>query len=87
MARPESHFKGKDRAKTLRAGMPLVHTSGTDIDNLIKFTLDAMEGVVCMNSSQCVKVIASKLHDNKEDCEGHTVVLVGSGWNERNAVP
>lgn len=47
-----------------------------DVDNLSKFIMDAMNGVVYSDDCQVHILIATKVHDNREACLGRTVVTV-----------
>lgn len=47
-----------------------------DVDNLAKFTMDAMNGVVYPDDKQVVVLVASKLCDNTDECNGRTVVSI-----------
>lgn len=76
LKRPNCHFKGKDRSKPLKSGMPIAHTKTVDVDNLSKFILDAMNEVVYKDDKTCVKLVASKLYDSEGMCNGRTEVVV-----------
>ena len=76
MRRPNEHFKGKDRSKPLKTGLPIAHTIAPDIDNLAKFVLDGMNKLVCQDDKQVVKLTALKLYDSEGGCDGCTVVEV-----------
>ena len=47
-----------------------------DIDNLVKFVLDGVNGLVYKDDKQVVKLVAYKLYDSESDCGGRTVVEV-----------
>lgn len=47
-----------------------------DVDNLAKFTLDAMNGTVYTDDVQVVRLVVTKVYDNKDDCSGRTEVKV-----------
>lgn len=77
MKRPVCHFKGRDRTKSLKSVVSSGWSScGGDIDNLCKFVLDALQGVVYKNDRQVVRLVVSKRKDDKGSCEGRTVVNV-----------
>ena len=75
LPRPITDFVGgkrtpgnlKPAAATDRAA-PLL----PDIDNLIKFVLDALNGLVYEDDRQIVKITAYKLRDNNMTCTGAT---------------
>ena len=56
-ARPKSHFK---KNGTLLPSAPELHTKKPDIDNLIKFVLDALNGYLYVDDSQIISISASK---------------------------
>ena len=76
MRRPNTHFKGKDRLNALRAGLPLAHVAVPDLDNMVKFVLDGMNGLVYQDDKQVVKLVAWKLFDSKGSCIGRTLIEV-----------
>ena len=76
MRRPNDHFKADDRAKGLKRLIPRVRPIKPDIDNLAKFVLDGMNNLVYKDDCQVVKLIAYKLQDSDDQCEGRTVVKV-----------
>lgn len=43
-----------------------------DIDNLLKFAMDALSGLAYQDDKQVVKVMAERLRDNLGQCEGGT---------------
>ena len=80
MKRPQKHFK----PKTKRSFFNIVRRAMTgdwehvlstpDIDNMVKFVLDSLNGVVCDDDRQVVTIIAQKICDDDQECTGHTVV-------------
>ena len=76
MRRPNDHFKSKNRSNSLKTNLPFAHTAKPDVDNLIKFMLDAMNKIVYEDDKQVVKLTACKLYDSEGKCEGRTVVEV-----------
>ena len=59
LKRPKFHYSGKKQEK-LKANAPKRHTTKPDIDNLIKFTLDAMSKHFWYDDKQVISVIATK---------------------------
>ena len=47
-----------------------------DIDNLLKFVLDVMNGLVYADNRQVVKAVAYKLLDDSGTCQGRTELEV-----------
>ena len=56
--------------------LPLFGTICPDIDNLAKFVMDGLNGLIYFNDSQVIKFVTYKLLDSEGDCEGRTVVQV-----------
>ena len=46
MRRPNTHFKDRSRLNALKAMLPFAYVAAPDIDNLAKFVLDGMNGLV-----------------------------------------
>ncbi len=85
MRRPNADFKSNRRANGLKNGLlhlwtNLVSPKRPDIDNMIKFVLDACNGVAHADDAQVCKVVAHKLNDNVGDCSGRTVVSIDLMW-------
>lgn len=76
MRRPNTHFKGKDRSKALKTVLPFAHVAHPDIDNLAKFVLDGMNGLVYKDDKQVAKLVVCKLFDSEGECNGRTTVEV-----------
>ena len=62
----------------LRAGVELEmpHIGTPDTDNLAKFVLDAMQGVVYRNDRVVFSLLAIKVYDNFGSCGGRTAISV-----------
>jgi Holliday junction resolvase RusA-like endonuclease len=75
ISRPNSHFIGNNRNNGIdpshEAKMP---TTQGDIDNFIKFFLDAIDGIFVMDDRYVVKITALKLFTTEQD--GRTVFNV-----------
>ena len=77
MRRPNSDFKGGIRGcGRLKSNLPLVWAICPDVDNLVKFILDALNGVIYKDDKQVVKLEVLKVLDNIGACEGRTLVRV-----------
>jgi Holliday junction resolvase RusA-like endonuclease len=77
MRRPNTDFKSGNRiGGALKAMAPLVRTVSPDTDNLVKFVLDGLNGVMFADDRQVVKLVALKLMDSQGECEGRTVIEV-----------
>jgi Holliday junction resolvase RusA-like endonuclease len=89
MARPLTDFVGRRRAPgNLKASamIPRVVPSGSDVDNMAKFVLDALNGVVYHDDTQVVAMEAYKLADDFMDCSGATVVEI-TGFDIATGIP
>ena len=47
-----------------------------DVDNVAKFLLDCMTGPICTDDRQVVKLIVTKIYDNRDDCFGRTTAKI-----------
>lgn len=64
--RPKSHFNSKGELKKLA---PLKYTKKPDIDNLLKFVLDALNKTLYVDDAQVVSLAGRKLYAEKEGIE------------------
>jgi Holliday junction resolvase RusA-like endonuclease len=79
LKRPNYDFKNGQRgAGRLKGMLPWTRPQVPDIDNLAKFVLDGMNGLVYADDRQVVKLCIYKLLDNEGDCQGRTVVTVSA---------
>ena len=76
MRRPNSDFRRGDRFGGLRDMVARFRPIRPDIDNLAKFVLDGLNGLVYTDDSQVVKLVLYKLMDSEGQCNGRTVVEV-----------
>ena len=58
--RPKSHYGTGKNSNVLKASAPKHHAQKPDIDNVIKSTLDAMNGVLYGDDKQVIRVQAEK---------------------------
>ena len=80
LPRPKYHFVANDPQRKLKA-----HFSGNrfvnkrpDVDNLIKFILDALNGLAYKDDAAVVEIHSIKKWDNDPKNEGSTSILVKS---------
>jgi Holliday junction resolvase RusA-like endonuclease len=79
LKRPNYDFKNGQRGLGRLKGMlPCTRPQVPDIDNLAKFVLDGMNGLVYADDRQVVKLYIYKLLDNEGDCQGRTVIMVSA---------
>ena len=77
MPRPINDFvnRDRDRLRTDCRSTPWVPVH-PDIDNYIKFTLDALRGTILTDDRQVVSIYAWKRRDNNGRCQGMTKLEV-----------
>jgi len=63
MTRPKSHFRTGKYSSILKDNAPTRHTGRPDLDNLIKFVSDALNGVFYKDDSQIDSIAAVKFYD------------------------
>jgi Holliday junction resolvase RusA-like endonuclease len=78
MKRPKHHFvSSKSGPGRLKAGAPpRLSPTRTDVDNLAKFVLDSLNGVLYVDDKQVAFLSVFKLYDNDGHCEGCTEVSI-----------
>jgi Holliday junction resolvase RusA-like endonuclease len=78
MKRPLSHFVARNRGMgQLKPTAPTEMSAiRSDIDNLAKFILDCLNGVIYKDDHQIFHLVSTKLLDSEADCLGSTEVLV-----------
>jgi len=79
LPRPEDDFKSKSRLRkvlTKAARAMLFAPIKPDLDNLLKYTLDACSGVLYKDDRQVVKIEAYKQRDNHDFCHGGTIIQI-----------
>ncbi len=64
--RPKSHYRQGKYSHLLKKTAPSSHTSTPDIDNLVKFVMDAGNKIVWKDDSQIEGVFASKTYTNSK---------------------
>ena len=78
MKRPKNHFIGSQPGpgRLKPAAPPRLAPSRMDIDNLAKFVLDSLNGLLYVDDRQVVSIFATKIFDNDGHCEGCTEVSI-----------
>ena len=82
-ARPKSHFGTGRNSGKLKPSAPAHHTSKPDVDNILKIILDALQGVIFADDSQCVSVDCRKRYATFEEYNRSMVVLEITPLEER----
>ena len=83
MKRPKSHFRtGKFANYIKEKWIKLPHTKKPDIDNLIKFVLDALQGQngFFLDDSQVIRLYAEKIYTD----DPHTEIMILEENEEQN---
>jgi Holliday junction resolvase RusA-like endonuclease len=81
LRRPRTDLKN-NRDGRFRLGFPIINLSQLfvkkkiDVDNLSKFTLDCMTGVMYHDDKQVHVLKVAKTYDNKGECEGRTKINI-----------
>ena len=69
MKRPKSHYRTGKNAGKLKPDAPVFHAKKPDLDNMIKFVLDALNGSVWLDDSLVCSISALKVYDEKPRTE------------------
>ena len=69
MPRPKSHFGTGKNAGVLKTNAPQHHTGRLDVDNMLKFCLDALNGVAWEDDGQIWSLSGSKTYSNNPRTE------------------
>jgi Holliday junction resolvase RusA-like endonuclease len=64
--RPKAHYGTGKNAHILKPGVPIVHTQKKDLDNLVKFVLDALNGQAYVDDGQIIEIHSLKLYTELE---------------------
>ena len=59
--RPKNHYRSKNKKLILKDDVPFYKSSKADLDNLIKFICDSLNGVFYIDDSQIVSISACKV--------------------------
>ena len=68
--RPKSHYGTGKNSDVVKASAPVHHAQKPDIDNVIKSTLDAMNGVLYGDDKQVIQLRAEKRWAHQPDQSG-----------------
>ena len=63
--RPKKHYRTGKFSDELRSDAPGLHCSNPDIDNLIKFIFDSLQGIFFYDDKQICNINALKCYDEK----------------------
>ena len=59
--RPKNHYRSKNKQLILKDDAPFYKSSKADLDNLVKFVADSLNGIFYKDDSQIVSIYASKV--------------------------
>ena len=59
--RPKNHYRSKNKELILKDDAPFYKSSKADLDNLVKFVADSLNGIFYKDDSQIVSIYASKV--------------------------
>ena len=68
--RPKSHYGTGKNSELVKASAPVHHAQKPDIDNVIKSTLDAMNGILYEDDKQVIRLRAEKRWAHQPDQAG-----------------
>ena len=69
MPRPKAHYGTGKNSQILKKSAPEAHSSKPDIDNMIKFVLDSLNGIYFKDDSQVFIITAKKLYSERPRTE------------------
>jgi Holliday junction resolvase RusA-like endonuclease len=76
MPRPKAHFGTGRNAGGLKTSAPKYHTKKPDIDNLVKFVFDCLNGIVWVDDAQIITLFARKIYG----VDPVTIIMVESDF-------
>jgi Holliday junction resolvase RusA-like endonuclease len=62
--RPKSHYKTGKNSHILKDTSPKYNTNNKDLDNMVKFVLDALNGKLYVDDCQIVEINCKKLYSD-----------------------
>ncbi len=62
LPRPRGHYGTGKNAGVLKTSAPQHHTGKPDVDNMVKFVLDCLNGVAWKDDGQVVKIVGKKVY-------------------------
>lgn len=74
--RPKAHFGTGKNAGKLKPSAPVHHQQVEDLDNLVKFYLDCLNGIVYLDDCQVIRIYAEKQWDNNPQSTGEVSVEI-----------
>ena len=74
MPRPKNHYRTGKNSGLLKDNVPYFHSKKPDLDNLLKFVFDCLNGIAWQDDSQIAKINAVKAYSE----EPRTFILIES---------
>jgi Holliday junction resolvase RusA-like endonuclease len=65
--RPKTHYKSGKNANVLKDTSPKYNTNNKDLDNMVKFVLDALNDKLYLDDRQIFEITCSKLYSEHDD--------------------
>ena len=65
--RPKNHYKTGKKSNELKESAPKYNTNNKDLDNMVKFILDALNDKLYVDDCQIVEINCKKLYSESED--------------------
>jgi Holliday junction resolvase RusA-like endonuclease len=69
--RPKNHYKTGKNAHILKDSSPKYNTNNKDLDNMVKFVLDALNNKLYTDDSLIFEITCSKQYSNNPDNNGY----------------
>jgi Holliday junction resolvase RusA-like endonuclease len=64
--RPKTHFKTGKKSNELKENAPKYNTNNKDLDNMVKFVLDALNDKLYVDDCQIIEITCKKLYANTD---------------------
>ena len=64
--RPKNHYKSGKNANILKDSSPKYNTNNKDLDNMVKFVLDALNNKLYLDDRQIFELTCSKLYSESD---------------------
>lgn len=64
--RPKNHFKTGKKSNELKDSAPKYNTNSKDLDNMVKFVLDALNDKLYVDDCQIIEITCSKLYSETD---------------------
>ena len=87
--RPKSHYRTGKFSHLMKANSPKHNMSRRDLDNFIKFVLDALNKVLYLDDSQIIEIEAGKYYSDEDVgyIQGEFILIDGEKTNSIEVLP